>query len=141
MKFSVSLEFSLRALVFAAVLGPKVSLAQQQNGNNSTPLPASLLVNKAIAALGGKEALESVTSVIYHVPEYVPIYPQRRIPNIHYSFFRLRTTMENYDFYISDEANAVSGNQNVTFSYPAAGSPILQRIDRNWSPSGLYLTL
>jgi hypothetical protein len=71
MKFSANIGFSLRALVCAAILGPNSSLAQQQNGSPSASLPASLLVNKAIAALGGKEALESVTSVIYQIAEYV----------------------------------------------------------------------
>jgi hypothetical protein len=45
--------------------------------------------------------------------------------------------MENYDFYISDTVVAVGGSQNVTFSYAADSSPILQRIDRRWQLSGL----
>jgi hypothetical protein len=49
--------------------------------------------------------------------------------------------MENYDFYIADTVIAVSGNQNVTFSYPTESSPILQRIDRSWHPSGSRFTL
>ncbi|PMD34561.1 metallo-beta-lactamase superfamily protein [Hyaloscypha variabilis F] len=116
MKFSAYIRFSIHTLVCPVIFGPNASLAEQQNRSSSALLPPSLIVNKAIVALGGKEALESVTGVIYQVA----------------NFFRLKTTMENYDFYISDTVIAVSGNQNVTFSYPADGSSILQRIDRNW---------
>lgn len=134
MKFSTYIG-SLRALGLAGVLGPNISLAQQQH-DSSTILPASLLVNKAIAALGGKDSLENVTSITYQAAEYVPTHFQLKSPNKRCSIFRLRTTMENYDFYISDIVVAVSGNQNVTFSYAADDRPILQRIDRNWHISG-----
>jgi len=69
MEFSAYMGIFLRALVCAAVLGAHVSSAQQQNGSSSALLPANILVHKGIAALGGKKALESVTSAIYQVAE------------------------------------------------------------------------
>jgi len=67
MKFSAYIRFSIHTLVCLLIFGPNASLAEQQNRSSSALLPPSLIVNKAVVALGGKEALESVTGVIYQV--------------------------------------------------------------------------
>ena len=67
MKFSAYIRFSIHTLVCLLIFGPNASLAEQQNRSSLALLPPSLIVNKAVVALGGKEALESVTGVIYQV--------------------------------------------------------------------------
>ncbi|KAF5684796.1 hypothetical protein FCIRC_3751 [Fusarium circinatum] len=75
------------------------------------PPTAETLINQALAALGGEKAIAGIEGITYHSPNL----------------------MQSYNLYKADTAVAISGSQNVSFSY--ASDQLTQRIDRTFKPS------
>ncbi|SCO78404.1 uncharacterized protein FRV6_02617 [Fusarium oxysporum] len=81
------------------------------------PLTADALISQALAALGGEKAIAGIDGITYHSP------------NVYHS----RSLMQSYNMDKADTAVAISGSQNVSFSY--SSGQLTQRIDRTFKPS------
>ncbi|KAL9106594.1 MAG: hypothetical protein Q9227_008377 [Pyrenula ochraceoflavens] len=85
-----------------------------------TAISASALVDSGLKALGGEDALRSLEGVTYSVPE----------------IYRSKSLMQSYSLFHSDTFNAISGEQNISFSF--ATKDLQQRIDRNIQRSSYW---
>ncbi|KAH8816689.1 metallo-beta-lactamase superfamily protein [Xylogone sp. PMI_703] len=88
------------------------TLASSMRISNKAALPASVLVQQGLDALGGAKMIESVLGVTYHVPD----------------LYRTQTLMEAYSLTGVDHFCAIAGEQNISFSYTLPS--LQQRIDR-----------
>ncbi|KAL7768576.1 hypothetical protein ACKLNR_002877 [Fusarium oxysporum f. sp. zingiberi] len=81
------------------------------------PPTADTLISQALAALGGEKTIAGIDGITYHSP------------NVYHS----RSLMQSYNMDKADTAVAISGSQNVSFSY--SSGQLTQRIDRTFKPS------
>jgi hypothetical protein len=110
------------SLVFLAGTTVLASLDHRESHNAArAAVNGSNLLDEAIQALGGREALEALESVTYESA----------------NLLRLRTLMQNYNLAETDRYLASSGSQNVSFSFE--DGQLSQRIDRSWVPGELFL--
>ncbi|KAG5808927.1 hypothetical protein H9Q74_014347 [Fusarium xylarioides] len=84
------------------------------------PPTADTLISQALVALGGEKAIAGIEGINYHSP------------NVYHS----RSLMQSYNLDKADTAVAISGSQNISFSY--ASDQLTQRIDRGFKPSAEY---
>ncbi|KAG5767602.1 hypothetical protein H9Q72_004596 [Fusarium xylarioides] len=84
------------------------------------PPTADTLISQALVALGGEKAIAGIEGITYHSP------------NVYHS----RSLMQSYNLDKADTAVAISGSQNISFSY--ASDQLTQRIDRGFKPSAEY---
>ncbi|KAJ4250975.1 hypothetical protein NW762_011625 [Fusarium torreyae] len=77
---------------------------------------ALTLIDRALAALGGEEVIAGINGITYHSP----------------NVYRSRSLMQSYTMNKADTAVAISGSQNVSFSYDS--DKLTQRIDRIFKP-------
>ncbi|EXA31335.1 hypothetical protein FOVG_17385 [Fusarium oxysporum f. sp. pisi HDV247] len=81
------------------------------------PPTVDTLISQALAALGGEKTIAGIDDITYHSP------------NVYHS----RSLMQSYNMDKADTAVAISGSQNVSFSY--SSGQLTQRIDRTFKPS------
>ncbi|CVL12257.1 uncharacterized protein FPRN_07011 [Fusarium proliferatum] len=81
------------------------------------PPKADTLISQALVALGGEKAIADIEVITYHSP------------NVYHS----RSLMQSYNLDKADTAIAISGTQNISFSY--ASDRLTQGIDRIFKPS------
>ncbi|KAG7414067.1 hypothetical protein Forpe1208_v008297 [Fusarium oxysporum f. sp. rapae] len=81
------------------------------------PPTADTLISQALAALGGEKAIAGIDGITYHSP------------NVYHS----RSLIQSYNMDKADTAVAISGSQNVSFSY--SSGQLTQRIDRTVKPN------
>lgn len=93
------------------------------------------VLDQALVALGGE-------NVIQHLVESLTPLP-RRCHHLRSEFttqltrssvYRSRSLMQSYNLYHADTPVAVSGSQNISFSFDSG--ELTQRIDRKFHPSG-----
>ncbi|KAM0545993.1 hypothetical protein ACHAPJ_011105 [Fusarium lateritium] len=77
---------------------------------------ADTLISQALTALGGEKVIADINGITYHSP------------NVYHS----RSLMQSYTMNKADTAVAISGSQNVSFSYDS--DQLTQRIDRIFKP-------
>ncbi|KAI1009833.1 hypothetical protein LB504_003014, partial [Fusarium proliferatum] len=82
-----------------------------------SPPTADTLISQALVALGGEKAIAGIEGITYHSP------------NVYHS----RSLMQSYNLDKADTAIAISGSQNISFSYDS--DQLAQRIDRVFKPS------
>ncbi|KAJ4204257.1 hypothetical protein NW767_004449 [Fusarium falciforme] len=93
-----------------------VSLASSKKvsyPNNS----ADVILDRALNAMGGEDVIARLDGVTYHSP----------------NIYRSRSLMQSYNMDRADTAMAISGAQNVSFSFDS--NELTQRIDRILKPS------
>ncbi|KAJ4212592.1 hypothetical protein NW759_011629 [Fusarium solani] len=93
-----------------------VSLASSKTvnyPNNS----ADVILDRALNAMGGEDVISRLDGVTYHSP----------------NIYRSRSLMQSYNMDRADTAMAISGAQNVSFSFDS--NELTQRIDRILKPS------
>ncbi|EEU42952.1 uncharacterized protein NECHADRAFT_95379 [Fusarium vanettenii 77-13-4] len=93
-----------------------VSLASSKTinyPNNS----ADVILDRALNAMGGEDVIARLDGVTYHSP----------------NIYRSRSLMQSYNMDRADTAMAISGAQNVSFSFDS--NELTQRIDRILKPS------
>ncbi|KAF4467560.1 hypothetical protein FALBO_5568 [Fusarium albosuccineum] len=96
-----------------------VSLASSK----SAPYPsnsADALLDRALTALGGERAIDNLDGVTYHAP----------------NVYRSRSLMQSYNMDRADTTIAVSGSQNISFSFDS--NQLTQRIDRIYKASDYW---
>ncbi|KAL9567551.1 hypothetical protein ACKAV7_008315 [Fusarium commune] len=81
------------------------------------PPTADTLISQALAALGGEKAIAGIDGITYHSPNVC----------------NSRNLMQSYNRDKADTAVAISGSQNISFSY--SSGQLTQRIDRTVKPS------
>ncbi|KPM43977.1 hypothetical protein AK830_g2647 [Neonectria ditissima] len=86
-----------------------------------TTCSVDAVINSALHALGGESTLRDLHGVTYHSP----------------NIYRSRSLMQSYEMTRADTAVAVSGNQNISFSF--ASDELQQRIDRQFVPSDYWV--
>ncbi|KAI8660348.1 hypothetical protein NCS57_01011700 [Fusarium keratoplasticum] len=93
-----------------------VSLASSKTVNypNSS---ADVILDRALNAMGGEGVIARLDGVTYHSP----------------NIYRSRSLMQSYNMDRADTAMAISGAQNVSFSFDS--NELTQRIDRILKPS------
>ncbi|KAF8542457.1 hypothetical protein BDD12DRAFT_728744 [Trichophaea hybrida] len=104
------LSLILYLLVTSSSACPHYTRSTSPPSDYAAVLPASELLSKAIAALGGTSALSALTGITYHVPNH----------------YRSTSLMESYSPFRADNFIASSGHQTISFSF----SSLQQRIDR-----------
>jgi hypothetical protein len=101
---------------------PLAALASEVTGLTARNCPkndqATTLINHAIDALGGRDALTQLQGVVYESTQD----------------FRIRTLMQNYHLSQTDRMFVSSGIQNVSFAF-GTGSEFFQRVDRIFTPA------
>ncbi|KAJ3530450.1 hypothetical protein NM208_g9323 [Fusarium decemcellulare] len=113
---AAALCFSQAAL---ACGGCSSSHIYARNGSDGGVQTANILVNKAIAALGGRKALQDLHSITYESDEIL----------------RISTMMQNYNLFHSDRYVVSHGTQNISYSFTDG---FTQRIDRNYQLSDYF---
>ncbi|KFA51015.1 hypothetical protein S40293_09923 [Stachybotrys chartarum IBT 40293] len=111
----------------ALLLTVTVALAAPPSSGSNATTGATILINSAIQALGGREALTSLQGVTYQA--------ERQAQG--HLVFRTRTIMQNYHLLNTDRFIVIGGSQNVSFSYH--DKELHQRIDRSYTPSELFV--
>ncbi|CAG9990374.1 unnamed protein product [Clonostachys byssicola] len=104
-RITVSLCLALIQLASSKVLSPR--------WNNS----AQSILDEALVALGGEDVISALDGVTYYSP----------------TVYRSRSLMQSYNLYHADTPVAVSGSQNISFSFDS--DELTQRIDRKFHPS------
>ncbi|KAF4973911.1 hypothetical protein FZEAL_9137 [Fusarium zealandicum] len=108
MRKILALSLTLVSLASSKVLNPP---------NNSV----HYLLDSALAALGGEDAISGLEGVTYHSPEYeLPVLSHAQLANLCQA----------------DTAVAISGSQNVSFSFDS--EQLTQRIDRIFKASDYW---
>ncbi|KAH6980842.1 hypothetical protein BKA56DRAFT_632550 [Ilyonectria sp. MPI-CAGE-AT-0026] len=79
------------------------------------------ILDSALEALGGESALQDLHGVTYHSPNN----------------YRSRSLMQSYEMTRADTFIAISGHQNISFSF--ASDELQQRIDRQFVPSSYWV--
>ena len=96
---------------------------------------ALTLIDRALKALGGEEAIGSLRGVTFYSPRF-------DLHDLHFfalrnanisSIYRSRSLMQSCELDRADIAIAISGSQNISFSFESGD--LTQRIDRKFTPS------
>ncbi|CAM1504906.1 Fc.00g024970.m01.CDS01 [Cosmosporella sp. VM-42] len=85
------------------------------------PCSPETLIDQASAALGGEDVISNINGVTYHAP----------------NIYRSRSLMQSYELTRADVAVAITGSQNISFSY--SSPEVVQRIDRHFVPSDYWV--
>ncbi|RSL46596.1 hypothetical protein CEP53_010263 [Fusarium sp. AF-6] len=93
-----------------------VSLASSKTVNCPNK-SADVILDRALNAMGGEDVIARLDGVTYHSP----------------NIYRSRSLMQSYNMDRADTAMAISGAQNVSFSFDS--NELTQRIDRILKPS------
>jgi hypothetical protein len=85
--------------------------------------------------MGGEVALNKLQGVTYRTPRYFDHQTTllESCSNCH-SIYHTQSLMQNYNLVKSDQFVAITGKQEISFSYNS--SVLLQHIDRSFIPSG-----
>ncbi|KAH7139969.1 hypothetical protein B0J13DRAFT_478345 [Dactylonectria estremocensis] len=109
----LSLKFIHLSLI-SATLAIAIPLAE-------TSCSVASILDSALEALGGESVLNDLNGVTYHSP----------------NVYRSRSLMQSYEMTRADTFIAISGHQNISFSFMS--EELQQRIDRQFVPSSYWV--
>ncbi|KAL7935120.1 hypothetical protein V8C35DRAFT_279576 [Trichoderma chlorosporum] len=107
-------------MAFARVVAFSVLLASPAVTHTVRDSSVDTLLSKGIEALGGAKAIDGLHGVTFQAA----------------SIYRSRSLMQSYELNLADTAVAISGQQNISFSFTS--DELVQRIDRRWTPSSYW---
>ncbi|KAH7166477.1 hypothetical protein EDB81DRAFT_839002 [Dactylonectria macrodidyma] len=109
----VSVKF-IHLTLLSAALATAIPLTE-------TSCSVESILDSALEALGGESVLNDLQGVTYHSP----------------NTYRSRSLMQSYEMTRADTAIAISGHQNISFSFKS--DELQQRIDRQFVPSDYWI--